>query len=69
MLVKFCYFKDNYKLIAVHLSKQKALDSDSRAIDQIIFTDRASADTTVHYILDQSKKTKPEFSKGTTKVY
>ena len=31
------YFKDNYRLIAVDLSKQKALDADPRAIQQIVF--------------------------------
>ena len=31
------YFKDNYRLIAVELSKQKALDADPRAIQQIVF--------------------------------
>ena len=30
--------KKIYRLIAVDLSKQKALDADSRAIQQIIFT-------------------------------
>ena len=29
--------KDNYRLIAVDLSKQKALDADPRAIQQIVF--------------------------------
>ena len=29
------YFKDHYNLIAVDLSKQKELDADSRAIQQI----------------------------------
>ena len=33
----YAYFKDNYKLIAVDLSKQKALDADPRAIQQIVF--------------------------------
>ena len=37
-LLDFAYFEKNYKLIAVDLSKQKALDADSRAIQQIIFT-------------------------------
>ena len=32
------YFKNNYRLIAADLSKQKALDADTRAIQQIIFT-------------------------------
>ena len=30
-LLDYAYFKDNYRLIAVHLSKQKALDADPRA--------------------------------------
>ena len=33
----YAYFKDNYKLIAVDLSKQKALDADPRAIQQLVF--------------------------------
>ena len=33
----YAYFKDNYRLIAVDLSKQKALDADPRAIQQIVF--------------------------------
>ena len=36
-LSDYAYFKDNYKLIAIDLSKQKALDADSRAIQQIVF--------------------------------
>ena len=31
------YFKDNYRLIAVDLSKEKALDAKPRAIQQIVF--------------------------------
>ena len=64
----FAYFKNNYKLIAADLSKQKALDADSRAIQQIIFIGTASAAVKVYYILEQSKETILEFSKGTTKV-
>ena len=37
-LLDFGYFEQNYRLIAADLSKQKALDTDSRAIQQIIFT-------------------------------
>ena len=50
------------------MSKQKALDADSRAIQHIIFTGKASADVMVYYILEQSKETILQFSKGTTKV-
>ena len=34
-LLDFAYFKNSYRLIAADLSKQKALDADSRAIQQI----------------------------------
>ena len=36
-LLDYAYSKDNCKLIAVDLSKQKALDADPRAIQQIVF--------------------------------
>ena len=34
----YSYFKDHSKMIAIDLSKQQALDADSRAIQQINFT-------------------------------
>ena len=37
-LLDYSYFADTYKMIAVDLSKQKALDADPRAIQQINFT-------------------------------
>ena len=60
--------KKNYKLIPADLSKQKALDADSKAIQQIIFTGKASKNVMVYYILQQSKETILQFSKGTAKV-
>ena len=36
-LLEYAYFKEYYRLIAVNLSKQKALDVDLRAIQQIVF--------------------------------
>ena len=36
-LLDYQYFKDHYQLIAVDLSKQKELDADSRATQQIEF--------------------------------
>ena len=73
MFIRFSLFKKNYKIIAVDLSKQKALDGDSRAIQQIIFTGtiKAAADDTrviIYHIFEQSKETILEFSKETTKV-
>ena len=61
--------KKKYRLIAADLSKQKASDADSRAIQQIIFTGKikSKADNTrviIYYILEQSKEIMLEFSKG-----
>ena len=72
-LLDFAYFEKNYRLIADDLSKQKALDTDLRAIQQIIFTGKmkaevASARVIIYYILEQSKETTLQFSKGTTQV-
>ena len=55
------------------MSKQKALDADSRAIQQIIFTGKikSTVENTkviIYYILKQSKEKILEFAKGTTKV-
>ena len=36
-LLDYAYFKDNCRLIAVDLSKQKALDVDPKAIQQTVF--------------------------------
>ena len=57
-LLDFAYFEKNYRLIAADLSKQKALDDDSRAIQQIIFTGEIKAEVantrvTIYYILEQ----------------
>ena len=37
-LLDCLYFKENYKMIAIELSKQQALDAGPRAIQQINFT-------------------------------
>ena len=65
--------KKKQKLIAADLSKQKDLDADSRAIEQIIFTGKIKATAAntrviIYYILEKSKETILEFAKGTTKV-
>ena len=36
-LLDLSYFRDNCRLIAVDLSKQKALDADPRTMQQIVF--------------------------------
>ena len=69
-LLDYSYFADIYKMIAVDLSKQQALDADPRAIQQINFTanlDRAG-NTRVYFILEEAKETILDFSQGTVKV-
>ena len=69
-LLDYPYFKDTYKMIAVDLSQQQALDADPRAIQQINFTanlDRAG-NTRVYFILEEAKETILDFSQGTIKV-
>ena len=64
------YFKKNYKMIAIDLSKPPALDADPRAIQQINFTvnlDRAR-NTTMSFIIEEAKETVLDFSQGTVKV-
>ena len=57
-LLDFAYFERKYKLIAADLSQQKALDADSRAIQQIIFTGKikateANTRVIIYYILEE----------------
>ena len=67
-LLDFAYFEKNYRLIAVNLSKQNALDADPRVIQQIIFTGKAGGNIVIYYILEQSTETRLNFSKGTANV-
>ena len=69
-LLDYSYFVDTYKMIAVDLSKQQALDADPRAIQQINFTanlDRAG-NTRIYFILEETKETILDFSQGIVKV-
>ena len=57
-------------MIAIDLNKHKALDIDHRAIQQINFTanlDRAG-NTTVTFIIKESKETVLDFSQGKIKT-
>ena len=67
-LLDYNYFKKNYQLIAVDLSKQRELDADPRAIQQIEFIGMLETRSNVFTILEKSKETILEFYKGTAKV-
>ena len=68
-LLDYNYFDKHYKLVAVDLSKQKELDADPRAIQQIEFKYMLGANSTIYWLLEESKESILEFYKGTVKVY
>ena len=57
-------------MIAIDLSKQQALDADSKAIQQINFTANLDRDgnTTIFFIIEEAKETILDSSQGTVKV-
>ena len=57
-LLDYSYFKENYKLIAIVLSKQHALGADPRAIQQINFTSNLDRNerATISLSLNKQKK-------------
>ena len=73
------YFNEYYKMMAIDLSKQQALDADTKAIQQIDFTgnlNRGKNDqgqdindnTTMFFIIEEAKEINFDFSQGTVKV-
>ena len=68
-LLDFNYFLKHYKLVAVDLSKQKELDADPRAIQQIELKYMLGTNSTIYWVLEKSKEPILEFYKGTVKVY
>ena len=78
-LLDFDYIKSPYRLIVVDLSRQKELDANPKASQQIEFVgqlknvDSVNADgvrCTIHIltILEKSKETQPKFSQESAKV-
>ena len=58
------YFQENYKMIAIDLSKQQALDAEPRANQQTNFTGNIDRDgnTTMFFITEEAKETNFNFS-------
>ena len=57
-LLNCAYFKENYKLIAIDLSKQQALNADPKAIQQTNFTGNLerAGNTTMFFIMEEVKE-------------
>ena len=62
--------KNYYKMIAIGLSKQQALDADPRTVQQINFTENLDivGNTRIYFILEEVKETALDFSQGSVKV-
>ena len=71
MFVRLYLLQKYYKIIAVDLSKQQALDADRKAIQQINFTEDLDrvGNTSLYFILEEAKETVLDFSQGTVKVF
>ena len=69
-LLDYPYFKENYKMIAIDLSKQQALGADPKASQQINFTANldTAGNTRIFFILGEAKETVLDFLQGTVKV-
>ena len=63
------YTTGSFKLVAADLSKQKELDANPRAVEQIEFKYMLETNSTIFWVLEKSKETILEFYKGTVKVY
>ena len=69
-LLDYHYFKIQYKLIAIDLSKQQKLNADPKAIQQINFAGNLTGGegASMFFIIEEAKEKVLEFSKGTVRV-
>ena len=65
-MLDYIYFKNYYK---INLSKQQALDGDSKAVQQINFTENLEEQSTIIFIIEEAKERVLDFSQGTVKVF
>ena len=66
MFVRLYLLQKYHNIIVIDVSKQQALDTDPKAIQQINFT--ANLDRAGNFILEEAKETVFEFLQGTAKV-
>ena len=69
-LLDYPNFKNYYKMIAIDLRKQQALEADPKAIQQVSFTENLDGEvnTKMFFIIEEVKETILDFSKRTVKV-
>ena len=68
-LLDYSYFKNCYKMIAIYLSKQQALDVNPKVIQQINFNGNLENNATTFFTVEKVKETVLGFSQGILKVF
>ena len=68
-LLDYNCFKRYYQMIAIHLSKQQALDADPKAIQEINFTRNLEQQATFFILYWKVKETVSDFSEGTVNIF
>ena len=69
-LLAYNYLNNYYKMIAINLSLQEALDPDAKAIQHINFTANLvrAGNKTIFYFIKEAKETTLKFLQGTVKI-
>ena len=62
-------FKNYFKIIAIDISRQQELDSDSKAIQQINFSGNLEQQAKIFFVTEVAKKIILDFSQGNIKVF
>ena len=68
LFTRLSLFQRNYKMTAIDLSKQQALDTDSKAIQQINFTGNLDEEPTIFFIIPEAKETTLDISQRNVKA-
>ena len=55
-MLDYDYLKNYYKMIAIALRKQQALDADPKAIQQTNFTVNLAQQATIFFIVEEAKE-------------
>ena len=69
-LLDYPYLKEFYKMIAIDISKQQALDADPKVMQGINFTGNLDWDgnITMFFIIEEAKETILDFSQKTVRA-
>ena len=68
-LLDYNYFKEHYNIIAIDLSKQKEVDFNPKAIQQISFTGNLENQSATFFNIEEVKELVLDFWQRTVKVF